>query len=83
MNVFIFAIGGTGARVLRSLTFCLSSGMEVIPDGTTIVPLIIDYDKDNGDKQRTIDLLDLYESIHDDVYKGVTRDPKERKFFHT
>lgn len=82
MNVFIFAIGGTGARVLRSLTFCLSSGMEVIPDGTTIVPLIIDYDKDNGDKQRTIDLLDLYESIHDDVYKGVTRDPKERNFFH-
>lgn len=82
MNVFIFAIGGTGARVLRSLTFCLAAGMEKIPDGTTIVPLIIDYDKTNGDKERTIKLLETYEAIRDDAYDGVVRPADERNFFH-
>lgn len=82
MNVFIFAIGGTGARVLRSLTFCLASGIEKIPNGTKIVPLIIDYDKDNGDKQRTIKLLDLYEELRSCAYDGVDRDPNDRNFFH-
>lgn len=82
MNVFIFAIGGTGARVLRSLTFCLASGMEKIPDGTTIVPLIIDYDKTNGDKKRTIELLDTYEAIRDAAYDGVDRPADDRNLFH-
>ncbi len=82
MNVFIFAIGGTGARVLRSLTFCLASGMEKIPDGTNIIPLIIDYDKDNGDKTRTKELLDTYIAIRDMAYSGVNMDPQDRNFFH-
>lgn len=82
MNVFIFAIGGTGARVLRSLTFCLASGIEKIPDGTKIVPLIIDYDKDNGDKQRTIKLLNTYEELRNGAYEGVAREPGDRNFFY-
>lgn len=82
MNVFIFAIGGTGARVLRSLTFCLASGIEKIPDGTNIIPLIIDYDKDNGDKRRTIDLLNTYTAIRDKAYEGVQLDAGNRNFFH-
>ncbi len=82
MNVFIFAIGGTGARVLRSLTFCLASGIQNIPDGTNIIPLIIDYDKDNGDKLRTIKNLDTYLAIRQDAYDGVTLEGKERNFFH-
>lgn len=82
MNVYIFAIGGTGARVLRSLTFCLASGIEKIPDGTNIVPLIIDYDKDNADKERTIQNLETYLSIHNDAYNGVEMDSGERNFFH-
>lgn len=82
MNVFIFAIGGTGARVLRSLTFCLASGIEKIPDGTNIIPLIIDYDKDNGDKKRTIDLLDTYTAIRNKAYEGVELNAGDRNFFH-
>lgn len=82
MNVFIFAIGGTGARVLRSLTFCLASGIEKIPDGTNIIPLIIDYDKDNGDKKRTIDLLDTYTTIRNKAYEGVELNAGDRNFFH-
>lgn len=82
MNVFIFAIGGTGARVLRSLTFCLASGIEKIPDETNIIPLIIDYDKDNGDKRRTIDLLDTYTAIRNKAYEGVELKAGDRNFFH-
>lgn len=82
MNVFIFAIGGTGARVLRSLTFCLASGIEKIPNDTRIIPLIIDYDRTNGDKDRTVKLLDTYEELRKEAYSGVNRNPDDRNFFH-
>lgn len=81
MNVYIFAIGGTGARVLRSLTFCLASGMKCIPDGTNFIPMIIDYDKTNGDKTRTKKNLTLYSDIRRYAYNGVTPDRDERNFF--
>ena len=41
MKTFVFGIGGTGARVLRSLTLLLASGVECKSD---IVPIIIDPD---------------------------------------
>ena len=81
MNVYIFAIGGTGARVLRSLTFCLASGMKCVPDGTNFIPMIIDYDKTNGDKERAKRNLGLYSSIRNYAYNGVTIDAGERNFF--
>lgn len=81
MNVYLFAIGGTGARVLRSLTFCLASGMKCIPDGTTFIPMIIDYDKTNGDKTRAIDNLNLYSRIRQKAYDGIELEPGERNFF--
>lgn len=81
MNVYIFAIGGTGARVLRSLSFCLASGMKCIPDGTHFVPIIIDYDKNNGDKKRCIDNLETYTRLRDAAYRGYTPNPDERNFF--
>ena len=71
MNVYIFAIGGTGARVLRSLTFCLASGMECIPDGTNFIPMIIDYDKTNGDKERAKRNLTTYSNIRNSAYKFI------------
>lgn len=81
MNVYIFAIGGTGARVLRSLTFCLASGMKCIPDGTSFIPMIIDYDKTNGDKERAKRNLTTYSNIRNAAYKGVTPEQGERNFF--
>lgn len=68
--------------MLRSLTFCLASGIEKIPDETNIIPLIIDYDKDNGDKRRTIDLLDTYTAIRNKAYEGVELKAGDRNFFH-
>lgn len=64
MKLFLFAIGGTGARIVRSLTMMLSSGIKGLDSSTEIVPIIIDYDKDNGDKKRATDSLDSYCNIH-------------------
>jgi hypothetical protein len=59
-NLYIFAIGGTGARVLRSLTMLSAAGVEINAD--KIIPIIIDTDTSNGDTQRTTQLLvDYYE----------------------
>lgn len=49
-RLFLFAIGGTGARVVRSLTMMLASGVDGLDSSTEIVPIIIDYDLSNGDK---------------------------------
>lgn len=63
-NLYVFAIGGSGSRVLRSLTMLLASGVETKSD---IIPMIIDPDTSNGDLNRTVPLLRLYESIHNDL----------------
>ncbi len=60
MKLFIFAIGGTGARVLRSLTMMLASGIDGLDSSYEIVPLIIDYDLSNGDKTRCVKAIETY-----------------------
>lgn len=60
-NLFLFCIGGTGARVLKSLTFLLASGVKVKAD--KIIPILIDPDRDNGDVSRTIEILNKYQDI--------------------
>lgn len=62
MKTFVFGIGGTGARVLRSLTLLLASGVEC---KSTIVPVIIDPDLNNGDLTRTVSLLQRYKAIRE------------------
>jgi Tubulin like len=66
-NTFIFAIGGTGARVVRSLTMLLASGMK-LNDNDKVIPIIIDLDTENEDTARTIKALDLYKVIRDTAY---------------
>lgn len=60
MKTFVFGIGGTGARVLRSLTLLLASGVEC---NSTIVPVIIDPDLNNGDLTRTVSLMQHYVTV--------------------
>ena len=67
-RLFLFAIGGTGARVVRSLTMMLASGVEGLDSSTEIVPIIIDYDLSNGDKTRAIKSLEKYSEIHQSLY---------------
>ena len=67
-RLFIFAIGGTGSRVLKSLTMLLASGIK--PTSQTefeIVPIIIDPHKSNEDLKRTERLMDNYQSISNAV----------------
>jgi len=66
-RLFVFAIGGTGERVLRSFTMLLASGGSTF-DNYEVFPVIIDYDKDNADKSRTVELLQNYVKIHNSAF---------------
>lgn len=69
-RLFIFAIGGTGARVLRSLTLLLAAGIQPKDGQGTqyeIIPLIIDPDGANGNVAQTMKLLDNYRSVRKEL----------------
>lgn len=63
-NLYIFAIGGSGSRVIRSLAMLLASGVET---QSNIIPMIIDPDSSNGDLVRTVSMLRLYEQIRNQL----------------
>lgn len=79
-KIYIFGIGGTGARVIRSLTMLLASGVELGGNVDTIIPIIIDPDKSNGDLTRTISLLKEYKFINEQLRFGKY---SQSKFFRT
>lgn len=54
-KIYIFGIGGTGSRVIKSLTMLLASGVQM--DSDAIVPIIIDPDVAAADLTRTVDLI--------------------------
>ncbi|WP_222597207.1 hypothetical protein [Chitinophaga pinensis] len=56
-NIFVFGVGGTGARVLRSLTMLLASGVK-LNNTNKIIPIIIDVDAKNADTSRTLKALE-------------------------
>lgn len=63
-RLYILAIGGTGSRVLKSLTMLLASGLKPNAEKIyEIVPVIIDPHEDNEDLKRTTRLLGNYQSI--------------------
>ena len=76
-KLYIFGIGGTGSRVLRSLTMLLASGVEIGTD--EIVPIIIDPDSANADLTRTVMLLNDYNTIK----ANLNFTDKKNKFFQT
>jgi hypothetical protein len=77
-KIYVFAIGGTGSRVLRALTMLLASGVECEAD--TIVPIIIDPDAAAGDVTRTVELMKRYGEIRSKL-DFVSR--KKNMFFKT
>ena len=60
-KLFLFGIGGTGARVIKSLTMLLAAGVDM--KATEVVPIIVDPHQGNHDLKRTIDLLGSYQAI--------------------
>lgn len=64
MKTFVFLIGGTGARVLRSLTMLLASGASLKDEQDSIVPIIVDFDATNADLKRSNELIGQYNKLH-------------------
>ena len=60
-KLYIFAIGGTGSRVLKSLTMLLAAGVKI--NASEIVPIIIDPDNAAGDLTRTVKYIGDYLAI--------------------
>jgi len=75
-KLFLFAIGGTGSRVVKALTMLMASGLE-LKNTSTIIPIIIDPDSANGDLTRTVEILKTYKEIREKSASSHT------KFFGT
>jgi hypothetical protein len=79
-KLFLLAIGGSGARVVRSLTMLFAAGMR-LPGVEHVVPVLIDPDTTNGDVQRTVELLKRYNRLHKALYDDKHKDPALGGFF--
>ncbi|GAB2536966.1 hypothetical protein [Rufibacter soli] len=75
-KLFVFGIGGTGSRVIRSLVMLMAAGVK-IKNCDKIVPIIIDPDTQNGDMNRTVELLKTYKHLHSKLGR------RDEGFFHT
>lgn len=62
MKVFVFCVGGTGIRVMKSVTMLMASGMST--NGYTVVPIIIDPHLDLEEKKNLNDLIEKYKDIY-------------------
>lgn len=61
-KVFVFCIGGTGIRVMKSVTMLMASGMST--NGYTVVPIILDPHLDLEEKKNLHSLIELYEEVY-------------------
>ena len=60
-KLYVFGIGGTGSRVLRSLTMMLAAGVKT--SQSDVVPIVIDPDSANADLTRTVALMNKYATL--------------------
>jgi len=79
-RLFIIAVGGSGARVLRSLTLLLAAGLK-LPDCELVVPVLVDPDTQNGDVRRTEELLLRYARLHQALHAD-GHAPRQGGFFN-
>jgi len=60
-KVFVFCIGGTGIRVMKSITMLMAGGMST--NGYTVVPIILDPHLDLEEKTKLDSLIRNYKDI--------------------
>ena len=75
-KLYIFGIGGTGSRVIKSLVMLAASGVKI--DASAIVPIIVDPDFANADVTRTIEKIKEYVAIRS---KLAFNDATKNRFF--
>lgn len=61
-KVFVFCIGGTGIRVMKSITMLMAGGMST--NDYTVVPIIVDPHLDLEEKRNLYTLIDAYKDIY-------------------
>jgi hypothetical protein len=83
MRLFVFAIGGTGSKVLTQFVMMLAAGVRPL-DATgkpfSVVPIIIDPHVDNEGLQQVDKLLTCYRNIRKRIYEN-ERDDTQEGFF--
>ncbi len=85
-KLYVFGIGGTGARVLRSLTMLLASGVKCNMD---IVPILIDPDSAADSLTKAVEAFDAYTKVRSQLqyngngshFFGTTIDEKVHRYF--
>lgn len=82
-KLYVFGIGGTGSRVLKSLTMLLAAGVDCKAD--TVVPIIIDLDTPGGDVTKNELLIKNYGKIRNYIKKSFdsTKQQWQNRFFET
>jgi hypothetical protein len=65
MSLYIFSIGGSGVRVLHSLTMLLAAGVKI--QSNQVVPVIIDNDIANGNTDTTLKAIKNYRKVRESV----------------
>lgn len=71
-KVFVFCIGGTGLRVMKSIIMLLSAGYD--SKGYSMIPILIDPHQDLKEKTQLDDLMDNYMKIYNYVVGQNTND---------
>ena len=85
-KLYVFGIGGTGARVLRSLTMLLASGVKCNMD---IVPILIDPDSSADSLTKAVAAFDAYTKVRakvqytssDSHFFGTSIEEKVNRYF--
>lgn len=81
-RVFVFCIGGTGLRVMKSITMLLAAGMDA--KGFSIVPILIDPHMDLEEKRNLQSLLEEYKTLfHNINMDGSSPLPHNVGFFNS
>ncbi len=81
-KVFVFCIGGTGIRVMKSITMLMAGGMDT--NGYIVVPIILDPHLDLEEKKNLHTLIDSYRTIYEkSVENGSSRLNHLEGFFNS
>lgn len=68
-NLYVFAIGGSGERVMRSLIMLLAAGVKI--NANSVTPIFVDNDKNSAALTRCKNLISFYNNSTDSGKAGI------------